>query len=105
MVANHDVGEMFEFKLQLPVVTDSASSSGGGVEETLCGYVARNLEGSLWLDYRPVRFYRLVYRRGKNVSGGTSQPHDDDVITDVEAQREERRLMATKESSQRYSLL
>jgi len=101
------IGEMPEFKLRMPVA-DSASSSGVVIdEETLCGYVASNLEGGVWNYYCPARFYRLVYRRGKNGNGdGTlspalNGPHDDDV----DAEQEERRLLATEESRQRYSSL
>ena len=103
---------MPKFKLWMPIA-DSTSSNGGVVTASLCGYVVNNSEGYSWLDYRPKRFYRLIYRhRGKNGSGGTlppasssARPHNDDVIEGtVDAEQEERRLMATEESRQRYSM-
>ena len=96
VVAYNDVGNLPEFKFQRAV---SSSSSGGVVEETLCGYVVRNLVGHLGFDYTPTHFYRFVYR-GKNGSDGARQHH----IIAVDAEREERRLMATEESRQRYSV-
>jgi len=82
----------------MPVADSVSSSSGGVIEEaTLCGYTTRNLVGTIWLDgYKPDRFYRLVYR-AKNGSGET---HNNGTM----GQREERRLMATKESRRRYDL-
>ena len=107
------IGEMPEFKLQM-------TASSNGIEETLCGYTARNMddhfEGRSFLNFGAFKrirsyFYRLVYRHGKNGSGGTfppassARPHQDDVIEGtVDAEREERRLMATEESRQRYGL-
>jgi len=87
----------------------------GGVVETLCGYISRrNSMDFVWLDEswsgyggrRSDSLYRLVYRRGKNVSDGTlpaasTRPHND---YDVDAEREENRLMATEEGRQRYGL-
>ena len=105
MIANYaGGGVMPEFKLQQPVA--------GGVETTLCGYVVRNLEGHLLLGglrISPVHLYRLVYR-GKNGSGGalnlppaSVRPHNGKVIEGtVDAEREERRLMATEEGRQSY---
>jgi len=106
---------MSEFKLQLPVA-DSASSNGA-VEETLCGYMARNSKGFSWpfyasdsYNYKPSRFYRLVYRYGKNgASGGGTLPAASAQLTTmtssttaVDAEQEERRLMATEDSCRRY---
>jgi len=107
LFAYENVGVLPEFKLRMPV-TDSASYCGD-VETTLCGYATRNSEGFSWSGgSRPARFYRLVYRRGKNGSGGTlppalDGPHDYDVIA-VDAEQEERRLLATEESRQRYGM-
>ena len=104
-----DFDELPKFKLRMPVLADSTSSSGSGtVEATLCGYVAHDLECSFvqpkFKKCSPDHFYRLIYRRN-NGSGGTTmptassaQPHDEDV----DAEREERRLMATEEGRQRY---
>ena len=97
IIPHHDVEELPEFF--------GFVSSSGDYKETLCGYVTRNLEGNLWLDYSPLRIYRLVYRRGENGSDGTLPPtyalhrggHNS-------AKREERRLMTTEEGRQRYSL-
>ena len=112
LVAHSHVGELPKFKLRMPVA-DSASSTGGGVveEATLSGYVVRNLGGGFGFNvYDRLTSYRLVYR-AKNGSGETLpsasiQPHNDDVIegTAFDAEREERRLMATEESRQRYSV-
>jgi len=113
LVAAEGVGEIPSFKLRIPVANFASSSYVS--EETLCGYLVRNSKGFLWpfytsyggggYSYKPSRFYRLVYR-GKNGSGGTLPPasarsHDDNT---VEAELEERRLMATEESRQRYSI-
>ena len=105
--ARNYVGELPEFKLRLSD-SDSAASSSDVAEATLCGYVVPSyLGGRLWFEgIGPglTSFYRLVYRRGKNGSGGTlpsasARPHADDVITDSEAaKQEECRLMATEES-------
>jgi len=112
MFAQVGVAGLPEFKLRMPVV-DSASYSSGIVEETLCGYVAHNLEGFLEFGHNPFRYYRLVYRRAKNGSGGgtlpsasaSARPNDDDVIEgSVESEQEESRLLATEESRQRYGL-
>ena len=112
VVAHKDFGVVpvqAEFKLRMPV-TDSGSSSGV-IEETLCGYVVRNSMRCAWFvrdDYRyfPARYYRLVYRRGKNVNDGmlpaAARHHNDDDLVDRE--REERRLLATEEGRQRYGL-
>ena len=101
-----DVCELPEFKLRMPVAANSASSSGVEETTTLCGYVVRNSIGfSLWHGHRPARLYRLICRRReKSVSGGplppaSAQLHHDD---DVDAEREERRLMATEEGRRRY---
>jgi len=108
IIAHVAIGRVPEFKLKL-TVTDSASSSG--VEEaTLCGYVALNLGGYLGFGYTPFRFYRLVYRCANIGNDGTVptasvRPHNSFGIEGtVEAELEERRLMATEESRQRYGL-
>ena len=103
LIAQRDVGEMPEFKLQ--------QSVAGGDEATLCGYAVRNSMGYAWFNgsgymLRPARFYRLIYRRGKHGSGGTvpaasTRPHDD---TEVDAEREEHRLLATEDSRRRYGM-
>jgi len=95
--------------MRLPA-TDSTSSSV--VEATLCSYVVDNYHRiSFWLGLDPNGFYRLVYRGGKNGSNGTlpvasARAHDDDDLIDDDkaGEREERRLMATEESRQRYGL-
>ena len=101
-----DVCELPEFKLRMPVAADSASSSSGVEKTTLCGYVVCNSIGfSLWHSHRPARLYRLIYRRReKNVSGGPLPPASAQLPNDdyVDAEREERRLMATEEGRRRY---
>jgi len=111
LVAYHDVGDLPEFKLRMPVFADPTSSSSDVVEETLCGYEVHILSGSIWFARTPVRFYRLVYRCGKNGIGGGILPpaaarhYAQNVIyADDAAEREERRLMATKAGRQRYGL-
>jgi len=99
---------MPEFKLRMPIA-DSTSSSNI-VEATLCSYVVRDSSDSSWSEgSSPARFFRLIYR-AKNVGGGalppaSARPHDDEVIEGTsDAELEERRLMATEDSRQRYSL-
>ena len=62
------------------------------------------------LLYKPARFYRLVYRR-RAKNGGTLPPasdrphHHDDVIEGtVNGEQEDRLLLATEESRQRYGM-
>ena len=103
---------MPEFKLHLPAADSASSSSGGVVEASLCGYVARNLLRNVM--FGPTRFYRLVYRRGKNVSGSGTLPqasarrsHDDSVFVSegsVDAEQEEHRLMAAEDDRQHYGV-
>ena len=104
MIAQKDVGELPEFKLQLPVAVSASSS--GVAEATLRGYVARNSLRNFWPGLNPDRFYRLVYGRGKYGSGATLPPgsvqHHGDG--NVAARQEERRLMATEEGRQRCGL-
>ena len=64
LIVYRDAGELPEFKLRMPA-SDSSLSNGVVEEETLCGYLAHTSLDHLWLNYRPTRFYRLVYRRGK----------------------------------------
>ena len=102
IIPRRNVGELPVFKLRMPVAS--------GIESSLCGYVARSSMGRIWRCYLPARFYRLVYRSGKDENAGklsqtSARPYGDDVIGNNNAvHREERRLMATEESRQRYSL-
>ena len=75
------------------------SKSGAKLaEETLCGYMAFNNIGDRTTPYEPRRLYRLVYRRRLLLNDGVIEG------TDVDAKQEERRLITTRASRQRYDV-
>jgi len=97
LVDHRDVGRLPEFKLRLRVAESASASSSGGVEATLCGYVARG--------FRPGHLYQLVFRRREKYgSGGVLLPydHDKDDVSEgsVDDKQEERRLIAATETGQ-----